>query len=744
MAEGLQPHASASVAPGDIDPLHDTPYPSDIAFLEDQLRRLELLIDLRMTQREDQRTGGPQGTSHRSQELKARLERMEDIIARRVSRNREEQRPLALDRTAEQYGLSSVECDLLLLALAPTLDLHFADLYDRIAYKYRGRTVDTALTILCDTLAAKVEARRLFMLDAPLIRHHLVLVEQDRWRGEEDVLSLELRLPRRVMNLLLGSDALDESLVTFSKIVDPTIPLDQVVLPDAVKSRAVRMVEHHDDYLRRRKEWGFDRVIGYGRGVVLLFAGPPGTGKTMLANALARHIGKRLLLVNTDRLYDRVHTLESNIENVFREARLQNCVLFFDECEMLFADRRMGNGGVADLLTALERFDGIAILATNLAPTLDSAMDRRILLRVDFEVPGPELRERIWRNHLPAEAPLADDLNLGALAHTFEFTGGYIKNAVLTALHEVLGRREAEPRIGQTDLEQACRAQLRQKLGAWTDRITPRVPLANVVLPPGLEATVRELIDAVRHRTMLFVDWGLGERLSIGRGVTALFQGPPGTGKTLTAEAVGYELAKTIYQVSLPAVVSKYVGETEKNLRAVFDAARESESILFFDEADALFGRRTQVTAALDRYANMEVNLLLQEIERFDGLIILATNLVGNLDEAFERRLAFRLRFPFPDAASRAAIWRSLIPPRMPAEPVDFEYLGSRFDLSGGHIKNAVLRAAYRVAREKPERRRLTTAHLVRAAEEEVGGAFERRGRLGFQSEAVRRTGTDA
>lgn len=726
------------------------PYRNDVEYLEDELSRLELRIEVKLAERSERDDRGsresrvsPAGKQTlespgptRVDDLERRRHEVERRIGSRKAATRATGWVPALDRICESHALDDFERDLLVLALAPALDLRFADLYDRMAYKYRGRTVDTALRILCDTLADKVSARRYFMLNAPLLKHHLLALEQDRWRADEDILNLELKLPRRVMNLLLGTDALDESLMSFSRLVDPDVSLDQVVLATDQKERVMRLVENHDLFVQRRQEWGFDRVISYGRGMVLLFAGPPGTGKTMLANAMAHHMGKRLLLVNTDRLYDRVHTLESNIENVFREARLQNGMLFFDECEMLFADRRMGNSGVAELLTALERFEGIAILATNLAPTLDEAMDRRILLRVDFEIPSPELRERIWANHLPAAAPIGDDVDLHFLAHTFEFTGGYIKNAVLTALHEVLARRDEEPCIRQADLVAAGRTQLRQRMGSYTDRIVPQVGLDQVILPASLREQIVEIVEATRNRATVFLEWGLAKRLSMGRGLGVMFQGSPGTGKTLTAEAIAHELARNLFQVSLPSVVSKFVGDTEKNLRSVFAAARESQSVLFFDEADALFGKRTQVTGALDKYANMEVNVLLQELEKFDGLVIMATNLIGNVDSAFERRIAYRLTFPFPDARARAAIWKGMLPPEMPVAEIDFEYLGHKFDLSGGYIKNAVLKAAYRAARETGPRRVVTTQLLARAAEEELQGGFEGRGKIGFAAQA--------
>ncbi len=718
------------------------PYRNDVEYLEDQLHRLELRIDIKLADKNRSRgeAGLPNETDiHQSTPAEAvRLACLDHEIALKIEATRKAGRSVALERVVEEYALDAFERDLLVLALAPNLDLKFADLYDRVAYKFRGRSIDTALSILCSSLAEKVAARRYFMFGSRLLDHHLLLIERDRYRAEEDILNLELKLPRRVMSLILGSEALDESLASFSKLIDPTIELDQVVLPTLIKSRIVRTVENHDEFLHKRSEWGFDKVISYGRGIILLFAGAPGTGKTMMANALAKHLGKRLLLVDAERLYDRVHTVESNIENVFREAKLQNSVLFFDECEMLFADRRFGNSGVAELLTALERFDGIAILATNLAPALDEAMDRRILLRVDFELPSPELRERIWQNHLPREAPVGDDVDVRLLARNYEFAGGYIKNAVLASIHEVLSRHDATPQIRHADLENACRMQLRQKLGHFTDRIVPQLGLASVVLPDEIREQLEEVVESSRHRATVFDEWGLAARLSTGRGLAVLFQGEPGTGKSLSAEALAYELAKPLYRVSIPAIVSKFVGETEKNIKAVFTAAREGQSLLFFDEADALFSRRTQVIGALDKYTNMETNLLLQELERFDGIVVLATNLIGNLDPAFERRIAYRIRFPFPDAQARARIWESLLPPQAPTSGIlDFEFLGRKYVIAGGHIKNAVLKAAYRAARLEGSRRAITTALLARAAEEEIEGGFSKRQKFGFESDDV-------
>jgi SpoVK/Ycf46/Vps4 family AAA+-type ATPase len=210
------------------------------------------------------------------------------------------------------------------------------------------------------------------------------------------------------------------------------------------------------------------------------------------------------------------------------------------------------------------------------------------------------------------------------------------------------------------------------------------------------------LIASVRNRRTIFEEWGFGEKITKGRGICALFRGDSGTGKTLSAEIIANELGMTLYRVRIPAIISKYVGETEKNLEKCFREAAASGALLLFDEADSIFSKRTEVKDSNDRYANMEVNLLLQEVERFEGVVILTTNLDAAIDDAFERRLNHKIDFPFPEARYRARIWKRLLPANAPlANDIDFEILGKDLELSGGCIKNSVIRAAYRAAERK-------------------------------------------
>jgi SpoVK/Ycf46/Vps4 family AAA+-type ATPase len=252
-----------------------------------------------------------------------------------------------------------------------------------------------------------------------------------------------------------------------------------------------------------------------------------------------------------------------------------------------------------------------------------------------------------------------------------------------------------------SDLHAACRAQSGRKLGALSRKIEPRYTWPDIILPEDSLAQLREICQRVAQRHRVLGEWGFDRKLSLGKGVNALFAGPSGTGKTMAAEIIANELGLDIYQIDLSGVVSKYIGETEKNLDAIFMAAESANAILFFDEADALFGKRSEVRDSHDRYANIEISYLLQKMEAYEGVAILATNLRQNLDDSFVRRLAFTIHFPFPDEADRGRIWAGIWPAETPLDgEVDLGLLARQFKLSGGNIKNVALAAAFLAAED--------------------------------------------
>ena len=273
--------------------------------------------------------------------------------------------------------------------------------------------------------------------------------------------------------------------------------------------------------------------------------------------------------------------------------------------------------------------------------------------------------------------------------------------------------RPADAAAWVRELDDAVRQHLENRLGTTANRVTRLASWADIVLPEDILDSLLELTARVRHRKTVYEQWGFDKSITTARGITALFQGSPGTGKTMVAGVIARDLGLELYRVDVSRITSKWIGETEKNLGSLFDAAEDGQVMLLFDEADSLFAKRTEVKTSVDRYANMEVNYLLQRLDSFEGIAILTTNFGSAIDPAFKRRLTYRVTFPFPDEEMREQLWRSLIPPQVPVQgKLDFAALSQRFRLSGGYIRNATLRAAFLAAEEGTA---LTHAHLERA-----------------------------
>lgn len=716
------------------------PYESDLHYLEAELQWIEARCQRIGAQRRLESASGrsPSETTpfgppaesprqlqtkvkrHRVDEDRLRVEIEARLSATHASTAPGDRAKLGLDAFCGMYALDPFERILLLLAIAPAFSRTFDDLYGALTreeFSPGGPTVEAAFNFMEFGFAERILRRRVFSKLGPLYANDL-MATMGAMNGPEDLLHATVRVSARTFSYLLGDSVLGTELLEFSRLEEPLASLDDVVIDPADKRRILSVVERHDDYLRYRKEWGLDDVIRYGRGVLMLFHGPPGTGKTMTAHGVAGRIGRKVLNVDIPTF------LEHNQANtffpaLFREARLQNAVLFFDECESLFAARAAGNNLLNVLLTEIERFEGVAILATNAPEQLDPALDRRALVRVAFPEPDRTARQRIWRQHLPPKVPLAEDVDLDILASRFEMSGGYIKNAVLAAVadavHEDGGT--GTPRIHMRHLESAAQSQVRRVGQPGSPTSTPKVRLSDVFLAEAQLDQVREVVDAARNRRVVLDRWGIGSHLSYGKGVSALLCGPPGTGKTLCAEAIAGELHRPLIAASIPSVVSMWVGNTEKNIEALFKQARAQGSVLLLDEADALLASRGSGHAS--RHDDAAVDVLLLEIERHDGVVLLATNLPDRLDPALDRRIGWRINFGLPDARLRAGIWRRLLPDTVPMDgTVDFDALGVQHVLTGGQIQNVVLRAAFRAARREIP---VSQSLLEQAASEEPG-----------------------
>ncbi len=624
----------------------------------------------------------------------------------------------------EAFNLSTFDIGLIIIAVAPEVDLRyeriFAYLQDDITRK--RPSVDLALNLLCSSAEAKLMRHSHFVADAPLLRHKLLQLIPDPNQIQPPLLSHYLKLDDQIIRLLLDRGGLDARLMLFCELVQPVADLEEVPLNTEMQ-RGLRTLVIQTQENQQPLQ--------------LYFRGANGIGRRRTAEALAKELGAQLLSVNLKRALVKEAEWEHILKLIFREAWFQNAILYLDGLDVLRRDERAIQ--YQYLLEQLIEDAGITILSGEqpwVAPPMFFGKELTDLTVVSFPMPDFAQRRLCWLAGLAAAGVDLDDNDLNDLTSRFQLTPGQIAEAVITARNYARWRVTAQssdaglfPESEQPTLQElftAARSQSNQKLSQVTQKIQPRYSWEDIVLPPELLAQLQEIINSVKHRHIVYDQWGFGSKLSSGKGLNALFAGSSGTGKTMAAEVMAHELSLDLYKIDLSQIVSKYIGETEKNLDRVFREAQTSNAILFFDEADALFGKRSEVKDAHDRYANIEIGYLLQKMEEYEGVAILATNLRGNLDEAFARRLHFIIEFPFPDEAYRALIWQGIFPAQSPlAEDVNFNVLARSFRLSGGNIKNVALAAAFLAAEEKQS---IGMKHLRRAAKRElqkVGRAWE-------------------
>jgi AAA+ superfamily predicted ATPase len=611
-----------------------------------------------------------------------------------------------LGRLRELFGLSDLDRDILLVCLLPQLDERYRRLFGFLQDDASRWSPSVGLVAqILSPLATQAEVADRLAPAAPLRRHELVVGADDP-RVAEPLPIRPLRVDDRIAAYVLGTDAPDVRLGEVAEEpVDPVRRDELAVEPDLLER------------LEALTGWARDDP---GRTATLLFHGGYGSGRVAAARTLSEEAGHPLLVFDVGRARRARDGWPRVVELAFREASLAEAWIAWRGCEALLERGEQPHDWHA-LLAAAEAFDGLVFLVSDLVAEPGGRHHSRPFIRLDFRPPSYRLRFRIWRERLPAaeefEEPPDRDGLADVLANGFQLTDGQIGDAVAAARALALARDPQAARLVPDDLFEGCRRQSSRGLESFTRRIEPRTELTfdDLVLPPVNERQLRELRDRIRYRNRVYSTFGFERRLPLGKGLVAMFTGTTGTGKTMAAELLAREQGVDLYKVDLSSVVSKYVGETEKNLATVFSEAEDANAIIFFDEADALFGKRGEVKDARDRWANIEINYLLQRVEEYAGVVILASNLRQNIDEAFMRRIHVVVDFPFPGPEARSRIWRGMFPRELGRPPDDdLELLANRFELSGGSTKNVVVDAAFRALAESeggaPE---VTLRHLV-------------------------------
>ncbi len=637
------------------------------------------------------------------QDLTARSDALVTEIATRTDGSLKNNVPLPLLQLRSLFSLSDFDYSALLVCIAPEVDTRFETLYayvqNDVTRKYP--TSDLILRLLCETPTEVVERRHSFSTSGPLLSTPLIHCSDDPQHRDCGWLSRPLRAESRIVDCILGRQEIDARLRPFTRLCQPAHALGTLHLPPALSAELQNVVRNFSD-----------------RGAIVMLSGPAGCGKRSIAQDISRRQSRSLLQAQMDCVPAEL-SLSVVLKLLRREAQLQGANLFLANSDAVCGEDSVCVAKRSALLNAVDPGNFLVFLAAATPSSAASAPAR--FACVSFEIPAPDFSQRsiLWKEALSAEScVLAADVDYALLANKFQLTGGQIRSVSREAANRALVQDAGGRRVSLGDLVAAARRQSNQGLGRLAQRVKCADDWSNLVLPARSIRQLREVCAAEKYRYVVYSQWGYGGRLTRGKGINALFCGASGTGKTMAAGIIARDLALDLYKIDLSAVVSKYIGETEKQLSQIFQEARTSNAILFFDEADALFGKRSEVKDAHDRYANIETAYLLQKMEEYEGIVILATNFRRNMDEAFTRRMHHIIDFPFPDARMRERIWRGLVPDDAPlAADIQFGFLARQFELSGGNIRNVSLTAAFLAAEAGGE---LRMEHYVQATAREL------------------------
>ena len=626
--------------------------------------------------------------------LNERIAELDARIARRTELTRQLGLTLPLELLRARFELTQLDVEILAMLFALESGTAFNP-YDTSSQRPEHDSPDVAFFMAVIGGGERGDAERARVRcspDAPLCASGIV--QLGARGGDVPNIYRKIRLAERTLELLAGGLAPPPSVLgTYATFAAEPLPADAFLFEDpALVGRVARGVAHPEQ--------------------LVILRGAAGIGRKSIAGAAARQLGRALLAIEMPRLPLEPGELARALATLFREARMQDAVLVLDRADE-FADRE-GQAALWPLLTELLARSTlpIAVVCEEAPPWI--ARVKRVLVELAVPFPSEETQHRLWVRYLSPTLQLAPDLSIDQIVRTYSLSCA----SIIATADELARIDHVDGRGGIVDgelLVEIVRKRLAHQLGALADVVRTTLEWKDVVLSDEIYDRVIEFLNFARHRQVVMREMGFGRKLAYGRGLSALFSGPPGTGKTMICTLLAKELGMELYRIDLSQVVNKYIGETEKNLGRVFDEAARGQVMLLFDEADSIFAKRTEVKSSHDRYANLEVNYLLQRMEGHEGIVVLTTNAETSIDRAFLRRIRFRVRFPAPSDADRERLWRGMVPKEVTLAPdVDFRALAVRFAMAGGNIMNALVRATISAhAAGQP----VGQAHLLWAAE---------------------------
>jgi SpoVK/Ycf46/Vps4 family AAA+-type ATPase len=686
--------------------------------------------------------------------------------------------------------------------------------------------VGQALAILCQDFQTQVANRKYFYRSGKLSHHGIISLSRSRWhQGSGDLTDNRIILDRRVLDWAVGLDSEINELVEGSDLYDPKVNLSQVVLPTGHMQALLSQCICYDAFRQYRVAAGLQEVLSYGNSLVIMLCGKSGTGKTMTVNAIAKELKMKVLLVDfaslTGKRSEGGNDMDADLRGLFREAQMSNAVLFFDECEVVFRSRNTGGDRMLNsLLTEIERHEGIVFLATNRPYDLDEAMHRRITCVLEFRAPDHDMRRCIWENLLgigdkhgynnttpleikdddseskqdnktlniaehnidkktdkvleniststngsiltPQCLQLDPDVDVAEIAIKYELTGGFIKNAVLSALLSSISRNKLSPVINQEDLKQGCKLQMRGALTqrSYEDKVIATNGFDDIDLSPTLIDAAETIIRFEKARAKVYGSWSsICNSLDLGsifkenarkslpggdnkitttsnsqKACICALAGPKGSGKRTFMKALAFDLGRNIKMVHVAELMSGSISDTILSIQTLVQDARLSDAIVVIDGFEHVLDEGAAGAGEGGWRLHLLLSRMLGVLHSFPGCVILICHMDSPQNLTLQQDLAMQLfcflRFVVPPYSVRAKLWQRLLPGNAPlSKDISFIELGRRFEIQAGSIRAAIARASAEAAMREINRSIITQKDLISAGDAEVaklrGGNFE-------------------
>lgn len=614
------------------------------------------------------------------EELKVKMD-LEDLSERvhlRVKATQEQgDICLRFEDASLKFGLNQLQRLLLLLGISTNLNPKYMKIYGYLNdHMSRKRPTAGLLPRLLDCDQDSV----IEIVNQLSSENNFTKFFLDNWViGDQNfgLFDRDLIINRRMESYILGNDKLDPDIAYLCSIYDVSKDLEPPIGIEDQLNSVIKILENY-----------YNSIISSHGPVYVQLIGKNGSGRKHLVYNVAKRLGRPVIVADLSGIGHEVNLKEA-LNGIVREAVLRNSMIVVEGLDTLL----IANENVAEIVDTFFELtkvfaDPIFITSNRNIRGLSHTKEHTVT-RIELKNPDYKTRIKLWEYY--KEQLSIKEVDSKDLSNKFALTPEQIKGSLI----EFRSKNIVQENDGYT-IYKACNEQIEHALEKKATKIDVVYKWEDIVLPTEPKTIMEAVCNQVKYRQEVLEGWGFGNKLPYGKGISLVCSGPPGTGKTMSAQVIAGVLNLELYKIDISKVVSKYIGETEKNLGEIFEEAKLSNAILFFDEADALFGKRTQVNESKDRYANIEVSYLLQKIEEYDGITILATNYLNNIDKAFLRRISYIIAFPFPDYDMRLEIWKKAFPKEAPiSKDVDYEFLAKTFELAGGNIRNVSLNSAY-------------------------------------------------